>query len=199
LSQWANAYRPDERHYAGGYGYLLLDGTVVSTLFADRPPGASFERDFGVGYARKSVGAAGVAIEQVVYAPFGDDPVLLDDVTITNQTSAAKQMSWFEYWDVAPVDQTAQTTRGVLTPVWEPATTTLSAGQTGGHLADDAPLAIFAAVLRGPTDGFETSVAAFFGGGTRAAPAAGGAGALSGRLGPPSLGRPAPRGAVGVP
>src|SRR5262249_54717364 len=173
----------------GGYGYLLVDGTVVSTLFADRPQAASFERDFGVGYARKSVGAAGVAIEQVVYAPFGDDPVLLDDVTITNHSSAAKQMSWFEYWDVAPVDQTApRTTRGVLTPVWEPATSTLSVGQTGGHLADDAPLDIFAAVLRGPTDGFETSVAAFFGGGTRAAPGAVVADQLSGTLAAPSAG-----------
>src|SRR5262249_10199017 len=104
-----------------------------------------------------------------------------------NQTSTAKQMSWFEYWDVAPVDQTAHTTRGVLTPIWEPGTTTLSVGQTGGHLADDAPLGIFAAVLRGPTDGFETSVEAFFGDGTRAAPAAVVADQLSDTLAPPSL------------
>ena len=41
-----------------------------------------------------------------VYAPFGDDPLLLHDVTITNRTTHAEPVSWFEYWDVNPFDQT---------------------------------------------------------------------------------------------
>ena len=49
---------------------------------------------------------------------------------------------------------------------------TLSAAQSGGHDGDLAPLDVFAAVLAGPLDGYETSVATFFGGGSRAAPAA---------------------------
>src|SRR5262249_45077033 len=76
-AQWANRYQPETRHYAGGYGYLYADGRVLSTLYADRPTGADLERDFGVGYARKRVATDGLAVEQVVYAPFGDDPLLL--------------------------------------------------------------------------------------------------------------------------
>ena len=186
LSQWANLYEPATRHWAGGFGYLRLDGTVTSTLWLDRGEGTSLERDFGVGYFRKTLATGGVEVEQVVYAPFGDDPLLLDDVTIVNRTDSAKTVSWFEYWDVNPQDQTAQLHRGVGQPVWDPGTQTLSVAQSDGHLDDPAPLSIFAAVLQGPVAGFETSLATFFGDGTRAAPAEATADRLSGTLAAPS-------------
>ena len=63
---------------------------------------------------------------------------------------------------------------------------TLSAAQSGGSAGDTAPLDVFAAVLAGPLDGYETSVATFFGGGSRAAPAAVVADQLTGGLAPPS-------------
>ena len=37
-----------------------------------------------------------------VYAPFGDDPLLLHDVTIRNTSDRSREVSWFEYWDVNP-------------------------------------------------------------------------------------------------
>lgn len=187
LAQWANRWDPANRHYAGGYGYLNVDGTIWSTLYLDRTPGAAFERDFGVGYARKRLDAGGIVVEQVVYAPFGDDPVLLDDVTLTNQTSVSRTVSWFEYWDVDPYDQTgAGLPRGVGQATWDPASATLAVRQSGGALTDTAPLSIFAAALQGPLDGYETSVDGFFGAGTRAAPAAVAADLLSGTLAGPS-------------
>jgi hypothetical protein len=192
LPQWANLYQPASRHYAGGYGYLVVDGRVLSTLWPDRAPDASLERDFGVGYFRKQLDADGMDVEQIVYAPFGDDPVLLDDVTITNRTSAAKQVSWFEYWDVDPFDQADGMYRAVGAPTWDPVTTTLSVSQSGGRAGDTAPLDLFAAALVGPLDGWETSLDAFFGGGTRAAPAEVAADHLS-----ETLAAPSPAGAPG--
>ena len=186
LSQWANLYQPDSRHYAGGYGYLNVDGTVWSTLYLDRQTDTTFERTFGVGYFRKVIDTGGVTVQQTVYAPFGDDPLLLDDVTIMNRTNASKQVSWFEYWDVNPYDQESKLGRGVEQAAWDPSTMTLSVGQSGGHPDDTAPLTIFAAVLRGPIDGYETSLADFFGAGTRAAPAEAVADRLSDTLQAPS-------------
>jgi hypothetical protein len=186
LSQWANLYQPDVRHWAGGFGYLNAGGTVLSTLYADRAAGTAFERDFGVGYVRKQTSVDGLTVEQIVYAPFGDDPLLLDDVTITNTTGTPRTVSWFEYWDVNPYDQPGGTPRRVGQPAWDPSTMTLSVAQSGGKGNDTAPLAIFAAVLAGPVDGFETSLDSFFGGGTRAAPAAVAADRLSSSLAPPS-------------
>src|SRR4029453_7965220 len=182
----ANRYEPESRHWAGGYGYLNVDGTVLSTLYLDRPPGAEFTREFGVGYSRKRLAGAGLEVEQTVYAPFGDDPLLLDDVTITNRTDAPKQLSWFEYWDVNPYDQADKVTRGVGQPVWDSAASALVVARTGGGRVDVAPHAIFAAVLQGPVAGHETSLEAFFAAGTRAAPAAVAADHLRGTLAPPS-------------
>ena len=44
LQQWANRWDPDNRHYAGGFGWLLVDGQARSTLFLDRPARARAER-----------------------------------------------------------------------------------------------------------------------------------------------------------
>ena len=186
LQQWANRWDPANQHYAGGFGWVAVDGKALSTLFLDRPPDATVERDFGIGYFRKTLHADGLDVEQVTYAPFGDDPLLLDDVTITNRSDVTRAVSWFEYWDVSPYDQTLGVTRGVGVPVWDPTTRTLSVAQSG-HAGDVAPLDVFAAVLEGPLHGYETSVATFFGGGSRAAPAAVVADALTNGLAPASM------------
>ncbi|HEV3230434.1 MAG TPA: hypothetical protein VGY97_13240 [Solirubrobacteraceae bacterium] len=186
LSQWANLYQPSNQHYAGGYGYLNVDGKVASTLYLDRPAGAPFQRDFGVGYYRKQLTFAGVDVTQTVYAPFGDDPVLLDDVTLRNTTTAAKKVSWFEYWDVNPFDQAivGNQTRGLMAPTWDAASRTLAVAQFGNDYRDTAQLSIFAAALSGPVDGYETSLTPFFGSGGRAAPTEVTADHLSGTIAP---------------
>ena len=102
LSQWANLWQPNNQHWSGGYGYLNVGGKVASTLYLDRPQGAPFERDFGVGYYTKKVSTQGMDVKETTYSPFGDDPLLVDDVTLTNTTGTSKQASWFEYWDVNP-------------------------------------------------------------------------------------------------
>jgi hypothetical protein len=135
LSQWTNLWQPGSRHFSGGYGYLRVDGKTVSSLYLDRPPAASFERDFGVGYYRKRLQTNGIDLTQDVYSPYGDDPVLLDDVTLRNTTGAPKRVSWFEYWDVNPYNQEiAQPgTRGVGQPSWDEAAKTLQVTQSGGR------------------------------------------------------------------
>jgi hypothetical protein len=173
LSQWANLYQPSDRHYAGGYGYLNVDGKVGSTLYLDHPTDEQFQRSFGVGYYRKQVTFAGVRVREDTYAPFGNDPVLLDNVTLTNTTGKTLTTSWFEYWDVNPFDQSLQdnSTRGLLSPSWNAATRTLSVAQFGNDPRDTSPLSIFAASLSGAPADWDTSVSKFFGAGTRAVPA----------------------------
>ena len=92
LMQWANLFQPAHRHYAGGFGWLQSAGRVLSTLYLDRAPGAVFQRHFGVGYYLKRMRADGVRVTQVTYAPFGNDPVLLDDVTIRNVSRVTRRV-----------------------------------------------------------------------------------------------------------
>jgi hypothetical protein len=183
LAQWANRFDPAARHYAGGYGYLNVGGRVLSTLYLDRPRAGSLRRWFGVGYYERALRTDGVAVREDVYAPFGDDPLLLHDVTITNTTARPERVSWFEYWDVNPYDQTAHRNRALARPVWHAAARTLTVAQTANG-GDDRPLTIFAAALQGPLAGHETSVAAFFGRGGRSVPAAVAADRLRGGTAP---------------
>lgn len=53
--EWMNYYQAQNDHFAGGYGYLNVNGRTIGTLYDDRPAGAQTERDFGPGYFRTSL------------------------------------------------------------------------------------------------------------------------------------------------
>ncbi|MDA8183482.1 MAG: hypothetical protein M0035_03500 [Actinomycetota bacterium] len=183
IAQWLNRYDAASRHFSGGYGYVNVGGSTFSTLYVDRAAGATCERTFGVGYYSRRMRTAEVEVDDAVYAPFGNDPVLLHDVTITNLTKRPRELSWFEYWDVNPYDQEKGKQRGLAEAMWDRGSQTLSAAQLpyGG---DERPFTIFCAQLDGSTDAFDTDGAAFFGMGSRAHPGAVAAGHLSGSLAP---------------
>jgi hypothetical protein len=187
LYQWTNYYDAAHSHYAGGFGYLNLGGRVISTMYDDRPAGAYTQRSFGVGYYEKRTEVSGlVAAQDRVYAPFGDDSLLAHDVTIKNTSRRALSGSYFEYWDLNPVIQgVTQFPRGYQSPTWDPQTHTLSVAQLPNE-TDVQPLGIFASALQTPVSSHDTDTRAFFGSGTRAAPAAVAAGQLTGSVAPPA-------------
>ena len=115
--QWTNLYEPGAGHLAGGFGYLRLGPKTISTMYDDRPRGARTGRWFGLGYLRRLTRASGVEVSERVYAPFGDAPMLLHDVAITNRSARTRRASWFELWDVNPYDQNAARHIGLARPV----------------------------------------------------------------------------------
>ncbi|HEV3230435.1 MAG TPA: hypothetical protein VGY97_13245 [Solirubrobacteraceae bacterium] len=191
IYQWTNYYDGAHQHFAGGYGYLNVDGHAYSTLYDDRPAGAATQRDFGIGYYAKQIQVGGIDVQEKVYPPLGDDPLLLHDVTLTNSSSTSKHVAWFEYWDVNPYIPGIHSDRSLAAPAYDAATQTLSVAQLPSG-QDTDPLSIFAAALSGPVDGFDTDASAFFGpssgDGGRASPAAVVANHLSGSIAPPSPG-----------
>ena len=58
----------------------------------------SFDRVFGVGYFRKKVSGHGCGVDQIIFAPFGDEPVLMYGITITNSGTAARDLRLIECW-----------------------------------------------------------------------------------------------------
>jgi hypothetical protein len=172
--QWANLFQPERNHFAGGFGWLNVGGHVTSTLHSS----ATIARDFGVGYARRETAADGIDVDETVYAPFGDDPILLHDVKLKNTTSADKQVSWFEYWDVNPVQQGTKLPIATAPPEYDADSRTLSAAQLPTD-EDSDPLSIYAAALHAPDGGHATNALTFFGAGSKAAPAAVSADALA--------------------
>ena len=94
--KFLNDYAPDRGCFGGGLGYLTDGNVMLTTLFPGS--GDHFDRIFGAGYLRKRVSGRGYAIDQVVFAPFGDDPVLISQATIANHGAADAQLRWLEYW-----------------------------------------------------------------------------------------------------
>jgi hypothetical protein len=181
--QWTNAYNAGAQHFAGGFGYLRVGKRAASTLYDDRPAGSKSQRDFGTGYFRHTTSFGGMSVEEYVYAPFGDDPLLLHDVTIRNDSSRRQRATWFEYWDANPFDQATKKQVGTGPVRWLRSSRTLATTQATTAL-DSRPLTIFSAALRGPLNGHSGDTRAFFGSGTRSLPAAVRAGQLDGKPAP---------------
>ncbi len=89
-------YDPSRGHYAGGFGYLTDGKNWLSTFYPGNAD--SFERIFGIGYFLKTVSGSGLAAAQVIFAPFGDDPLVISQVTLTNHRDSPAQLRWIEYW-----------------------------------------------------------------------------------------------------
>ena len=115
LSQWANLYQASSQHFAGGWGYLNVGGQGRRARCTSTGPRATnYTRTFGVGYYHRHVVADGIDVSDAVYAPFGNDPVLVHDVTLAQHDHApAARRSWFEYWDVNPYDQSLAFQRNI--------------------------------------------------------------------------------------
>ena len=95
-----NDIDPERNQFGGGIGYLTDGHETLSTYFDGSVDG--FERVFGVGYYRKRVVGRSYSVDQVISAPFGDDPVLLSQTTITNHQAVAATVRWVEYWGCEP-------------------------------------------------------------------------------------------------
>jgi hypothetical protein len=95
--KFLNDYSPERSQYGGGIGFLTDGQEVLSTFYPGNAK--TFDRVFGVGYLRKKVTGNHSAVDQVIFAPFGDDPVLISQVTIVNHGQESAEMRWVEYWD----------------------------------------------------------------------------------------------------
>ncbi|HZP18359.1 MAG TPA: twin-arginine translocation signal domain-containing protein, partial [Terriglobales bacterium] len=98
--KFLNDFAPGRGQFAGGFGYLADGTSLISTFYPGNAK--SFDRTFGAGYFRKKVTAGNYAIDQVIFAPFGDDPVLVSQVTLTNSGPADAALRWIEYWGCQP-------------------------------------------------------------------------------------------------
>jgi len=93
--KFLNDYNKENNQYAGGFGYFTVGEDCLSTFYQEQE---NFIRQFGCGYYLKKTWNEKYDVEQVVYAPFGDDPCLISKVTIKNNSNEFINGKWFEYW-----------------------------------------------------------------------------------------------------
>ncbi len=87
---------PETGRPAGGFGRLSGGPRVLATGPDRQDP--AMERVFGMGYYRRTVEDECHRVDQVVFAPFGDDPLLISQVTIQNKGVADTAVAWEETW-----------------------------------------------------------------------------------------------------
>src|ERR1035437_4392329 len=94
--KFLNDHFPEESRYCAGIGFLTDGKQVLSTSYPG--DGASFDRILGEGYIRKTVRNPHYEVEQTIAAPYGDDPVVVSIVKVTNRGASAADLRWVEYW-----------------------------------------------------------------------------------------------------
>jgi hypothetical protein len=94
--KFLNDYASEHGQFAGGFGYLTDGQFVLSTFYPGKAK--TFDRVFGLGYFRKKASGDKCSIDQLIFAPFGDDPVLVSQVVITNRSAGNLNLRWIEHW-----------------------------------------------------------------------------------------------------
>ncbi|MFX1332115.1 MAG: GH36-type glycosyl hydrolase domain-containing protein, partial [Promethearchaeota archaeon] len=98
--KFLNDYDPSRFQFGGGIGYLTDGESFLSTYYNGQAD--EFDRIFGMGYFRKTVKDNSYVLDQVIFAPFGDIPVIVSQVTIENHNTQACNLKWIEYWGCQP-------------------------------------------------------------------------------------------------
>ena len=177
---WLNPYVPEQRAYAGGFGFVRLERRVRSTLYRHLAS-PFYRRIWGVGYFRKSATWGDLAIDQVTFIPYGNDPVLLNLTSLHNRGLRPLALSYFESWDALVTGVPSKAGQGWRIgagPRWctrydrqRRLLLCSPAGPLRGR--DSPPPTVFLAAIDGlPVAGFETSREVFFGEGGLDDPAA---------------------------
>ncbi len=198
---WANRFDEEQLNLGGGFSYIGLSGDAFATAYRWAPQTADARRTFGVGYYRTETQSQGVKVARHVVAPEGDDPVLIDEVEITNTSSQTLSFQHWEYWDVNKHQLSIEWARTGLgakgsnegrdaingrfnqSVTWDPAAKVLLAQLTPKPTEavppvdapagiDFHPAPIFLAALDAPVDGVHADQRTFFGSGTAARPEA---------------------------
>jgi len=88
-------FDPSADCYGGGLGYLADSGEIIGTWYDGQP---HFRRIYGIDYVEKECKSSRLQIRQRIQVPFGDDPVMVSDVLITNLSDTPLAPTWYEYW-----------------------------------------------------------------------------------------------------
>ncbi|HPD02592.1 MAG TPA: hypothetical protein PK245_04445, partial [Clostridia bacterium] len=87
-------YDEKNNQYGGGFGYLVTEDGVLPTYYG----GGEMRREYGAGYFLKKTENGKSKVEELLFAPFGDDPVIFKKVTVTNNSDEETAYRWYDYW-----------------------------------------------------------------------------------------------------
>lgn len=101
--QYLNYYHKKKNNFSGGFGWINDGKESFCTNYAFRPQGVPYRRIFGSSYYLKEFFYHDLDIKQRIFCPFGNFPLIISSVVITNKSSTERTLNYFEYWDLNPL------------------------------------------------------------------------------------------------
>ncbi len=100
--QWLSFHNSKKGQLAGGICFIEENKSIWADLYSSKLKDAQppYRRLFGCGYFQKNIEKNGIALEHFIYPPFGDDPVVLSEITVTNHSKEPKTISAYEFWGI---------------------------------------------------------------------------------------------------
>jgi len=95
-----NRFAEDQRNLGGGFSYIQHRGRTHATAHRYASDRTSSRRIFGAGYFQTDSKQDGLRVQHTIFAPAGDDPILIDEVEIENLSDEEITPHHVEYWDV---------------------------------------------------------------------------------------------------
>lgn len=95
--KYLNDFNPRRGQFGGGFGYLSFEGGLLSTFYS----GQDMRREYGAGYMRKLTSGGSASVEEIIFAPYGDEPALLKRVKIKNLSDKPIKGAWYDYFGAA--------------------------------------------------------------------------------------------------
>lgn len=86
--------------FSGGYSYLDDGEQTWATAYRFAPEVEGRKRVFGMGYYATEITHRNIQHKRRIYAPYGDDPLLISEVELTNLGEQPVDVRCYEYWDV---------------------------------------------------------------------------------------------------
>ncbi|MFW9993323.1 MAG: GH36-type glycosyl hydrolase domain-containing protein [Candidatus Odinarchaeota archaeon] len=98
--QWLNRYDKKKKSLGGGIAVIHEGDKTWSDLFSAQLSKISYKRVFGTGYFQKITKHSSLSLDHKIVSPLQDDPVLMTEITITNESDRIRDMTVFEHFSV---------------------------------------------------------------------------------------------------
>ncbi len=99
--QWLSYHDLQKDCLGGGICIIEKDDKYYSDLYnSNIKPPETYQRIFGSGYFQKIRKFDDFEINHLIYPPFGDDPVVLSEIFITNHSKKSLKLNIYEFWGI---------------------------------------------------------------------------------------------------
>jgi len=98
--EWLSYHDLEHDSMGGGICLIEHDKKIWSDLFNSKLNSKEYKRIFGCGYFKKIIKKDDIEIEHFLFPPFGDEPVVLSEILIKNNSNKTITLDVYEFWGI---------------------------------------------------------------------------------------------------